>query len=96
MGDSWEHSIVLEKGIPADPAAQYPACIAGQLACPPEDCGGIPGYYHLLEAIEDRNHPQHDELYEWVGEHYDPRIFSVDKINGRLARTSKSRKSRQR
>lgn len=95
MGDSWEHSIVLEKGNPADPGAQYPACIGGQFACPPEDCGGIPGYYHLLEAIEDRNHPQHDELYEWVGEHYDPRDFSLDKVNRRLSRTSRSRKSRQ-
>jgi hypothetical protein len=81
MGDSSEHSIVLEKGLPADPAANYPTCIGGQLACPPEDCGGIPGYCSLLEAIQDRNHERHDELYEWVGEHYHPRVFSADQVN---------------
>src|SRR5208283_2998433 len=39
FGDSWEHSIVLEKRLPPDPDAAYPICLDGGLACPPEDCG---------------------------------------------------------
>jgi hypothetical protein len=53
FGDSWEHSIVLEKRLPSDPNTTYPVCTDGQLACPPEDCGGIPGFYDLVEALND-------------------------------------------
>jgi len=50
FGDSWEHSLVLEKRLPVDPNTAYPVCTDGQLACPPEDCGGIPGFYDLVNA----------------------------------------------
>jgi hypothetical protein len=55
FGDSWEHSIVLEKQLPVDPNMAYPVCADGQLACPPEDCGGIPGSYDLVDALNDPN-----------------------------------------
>ena len=41
MGDSWLHDIVVEKALSAEAGAQYPVCLAGARACPPEDCGGI-------------------------------------------------------
>jgi len=85
FGDSWEHGIVLEKRLPVDPNTAYPVCTDGQLACPPEDCGGIPGFYNLLDAINDPNHEQHDEMLEWVGDDYDPETFSLDEVNRRLA-----------
>jgi Plasmid pRiA4b ORF-3-like protein len=85
MGDSWEHSIVLEKQLPIDPSVKYPACLDGQLACPPEDCGGIPGYYNLLEALADPRHPEHEELSEWIGGHFDPQAFSIDEANRLLS-----------
>ena len=53
FGDTWEHSIVLEKRLPDDPNLTHPVCTDGQLACPPEDCGGIPGFYDLVEALND-------------------------------------------
>src|ERR1700737_687005 len=43
FGDDWEHEIVLEKSLAAEPGALYPTCIAGKSACPPEDCGGAGG-----------------------------------------------------
>src|SRR4029077_4994020 len=58
FGDSWEHRIVVEKSLPADPKLNYPVCTGGQRAGPPEDCGGIPGFYELMEAIEDPRHAQ--------------------------------------
>lgn len=85
LGDSWEHGIVLEKQLPADIHATYPMCIDGQLACPPEDCGGIPGYYNLLDALADRRHPEHEELSEWIGGSFDPEAFSIDKVNRLLS-----------
>ena len=51
FGDTWEHGIVLEKRLPVDPNMTYPVCTDGQLACPPEDCGGTPGFYDLVEAL---------------------------------------------
>jgi hypothetical protein len=53
MGDSWEHGIVLEKRLPVDPGTAYPVCTGGERACPPEDCGGIGGFYDLLDALGD-------------------------------------------
>jgi hypothetical protein len=83
FGDGWEHEIVLEKRLPVEPNIPYPVCTEGQLACPPEDCGGIPGYYNLVEALSDPNHKRHEEMLEWIGE-FDSQAFSVDNVNRRL------------
>ena len=48
MGDFWQHDIRLEQVLLRDPRKTYPVCIAGSGDCPPEDCGGPPGYEHLL------------------------------------------------
>ncbi len=85
FGDSWEHKIVVEKRLPADPGDAYPRCLTGERHAPPEDCGGIPGFYNLLEAIGDPEHEQHEELLDWLGDGFDPEAFSVDEVNRRLA-----------
>ncbi len=84
MGDDWLHEIKVEKILPALPDVQYPRCTGGERACPPEDCGGFPGYFNLLETIADPQHPEHDEMLEWVGEEWDSEDFDLDKINARL------------
>jgi hypothetical protein len=38
FGDSWEHDVVLEKIVTSD-GGEYPRCLTGKRACPPEDCG---------------------------------------------------------
>ena len=83
-GDSWEHAIVLEKQLPVDPIASYPVCTDGKLACPPDDCGGIPGFYNLVEAFADPDHEQHKELRDWLGHDFDPMAFSIDSVNQML------------
>ncbi len=83
FGDSWEHGIVLEKRLPIDPTVACPVCTDGQLACPPEDCGGVPGYYDLVEALSDPNHERHEEMLDWIGD-FHPQAFSVDDVNRRL------------
>lgn len=93
LGDSWEHGIVLEKQLPGDPNATYPRCIDGQFACPPEDCGGIPGYYNLLDALADPSHPEHKDLRDWIGGNFDPLTFSADKVNRRLSPMHRRRKT---
>jgi Plasmid pRiA4b ORF-3-like protein len=85
FGDNWEHVIVLEKQLPAEPKTTYPACTDGQLACPPEDCGGIPGYYDLLDALADPSHPRQEELRDWIGAEFNPDAFSIDTVNRLLS-----------
>jgi hypothetical protein len=42
-GDNWKHEIQVEEIFPPKPNVYYPVCIAGEHACPPEDCGGVTG-----------------------------------------------------
>ncbi|MCC7318244.1 MAG: hypothetical protein IT219_06890 [Bacteroidales bacterium] len=35
--------------------------------CPPEDCGGVPGYYRLLEVMADPKHPDYADMLDWLG-----------------------------
>jgi hypothetical protein len=48
FGDQWQHGIVLEQRLKPDPAIRYPLCTGGERACPPDDCGGLPGYFELV------------------------------------------------
>jgi hypothetical protein len=82
FGDSWEHEIVLEKILPfASGRGRYPMVIGGRGACPPEDCGGVDGFYRLLDVLKNPNHPEYAELLEWVGQEYDARQFDSQKVN---------------
>jgi len=85
FGDDWQHQILLEKKLERDPDVHYPICIKAVKAGPPEDVGGIWGYYNMLEALDDSDHPSHEHFSEWLmGEVWDPDEVSLEAINGRL------------
>jgi len=86
FGDGWQHEVVAEKILPPDSAFKPPVCLAGANACPPEDCGGMSGYYNLLATLADPKHPEHDELKEWVGGNLDPTRFDLHEANDGLKR----------
>ena len=44
FGDGWEHEVLLEHITSRLPSGQYPVCLEGARACPPEDSGGVHGY----------------------------------------------------
>jgi len=81
FGDGWEHDVVLEKTVSATPDRRYPLVLADKRRCPPEDVGGIGGYYHFLQAIADPKHPEHRDMSEWCGESFDPDAFDVQEVN---------------
>lgn len=85
FGDSRHHEVKVEKALPADPNFKHPVCLAGENACPTEDCGGIPGYYRLLEVLADPKSPEHEEMTDWAGEDLDPTVFSRDEANAYLS-----------
>ena len=84
FGDSWEHVVLVEKPLDADERLTYPLCIGGARACPPEDCGGVPGYERLVASLANSKDPEHDELVTWVGGHFDPEGFDVNRTNDAL------------
>jgi len=88
FGDDWEHEIVVEQVLAAEPGVRYPVCVAGEGACPPEDCGGAWGYAHLREVLADPADQEHDDLLTWLGlekpADFDPSRFEVEQANRAL------------
>ena len=90
---------MVEKILPADPKKKYAVCLDGKNACPPEDSGGIWGYYELLKAVKNPKHKEHQEMLDWLGGPFDPGHFDLQKINaelrglGNLARPSRFRRT---
>ncbi|AGB41066.1 Plasmid pRiA4b ORF-3-like protein [Halobacteroides halobius DSM 5150] len=80
FGDYWEHLIELEEINLAKKQIDYPICLAGDRACPPEDCGGIPGYQRLVGILDDPNHEEYDFILEWLGGAYKPDDFDSSKV----------------
>lgn len=84
FGDGWSHEVKVEKTVELDGRFVYPLCVGGARACPPEDCGGPGGYEHLLEVLKNSKAEDHDDLVAWVGGHFDPEGFDVNRINAAL------------
>ncbi len=84
FGDGWEHDVLIEKVLKKESNMHYPVCTKGEMACPPEDCGGIFGFYELLSTIENTEHPEHEEMKEWLGVAFNPDSFDIDTVNERL------------
>ena len=81
FGDGWEHEITLQKVLSPSPTERYPVVVDGRGACPPEDVGGVSGYSHFLEVINDPQHPEHEEMLDWCGPDFDPSVFDVKGVN---------------
>ena len=93
FGDYWEHEVILEKILPRGENVMYPVCTGGRRACPPEDCGGIPGFEHLLEILADPGHEDHEDMLDWLEEPYDATRFDPRSVRftdrGKQARKSR-------
>jgi hypothetical protein len=79
FGDNWLHQITVLKIIPEAGDSSI-LCLDGKRACPPEDCGGVPGYEDVLEALQSSNKKKNRELLDWLGD-YDPEAFDIDAVN---------------
>ena len=95
FGDDWYHEILLEGVLLQKDGIKYPICTDGERACPVEDCGGIPGYYHLLEVLADRKHEEYRDMVSWLknhaknyhpynSEHFEPRQVTFSNPRTRL------------
>lgn len=79
FGDGWQFRIKLEE-IVDDYYFGYPTLLDGAETAPPEDVGGIPGYYEFLKIYRNPKHPEYKETKAWADSQrfreYDP-----DRIN---------------
>ena len=90
FGDCWEHRLTVTKVRNGDSALSYPRYVAGEGNGPPEDCGGIPGFYEMLAAAGDPEHPDHAEITEWL-DGYDPSEIDELPIKYALSRIANRR-----
>ncbi len=94
LGDNWQHEITVENTNYEMPKhhkySNYPniICLQGENACPPEDVGGMRGYFEFCEVLSNPVDPKYPELAQWYGkidhrifEKYDPTEFSLNGIN---------------
>ncbi len=70
FGDNWKHKLLFEGIILKDNSQEYPYCIGGERACPPEDCGGIYGYENLVETLKRTSSEDYKEMVEWLKNHH--------------------------
>ena len=84
LGDDWQHEITVEAVERRADAATHVRCTGGARACPPEDCGGIPGYEDLLCVLRDPWDDEHAAMCELVGERFDPEAFDLAAANRRI------------
>lgn len=93
FGDCWEHEILVEKTLPPVQGQALPTCLEGEMACPPEDSGGVWGYEEKLRALSDPKDRYHGEVAEWMGEDFDPTAFDLESVNRMLAKAFKKKKA---
>lgn len=82
--EEWDHEVTLEKILPA--GARQAVLEDGGNAAPPEDCGGLQGYYQLLETLADPEHEDHEEMLEFAGGPINPAEFRKPAAAARVAR----------
>ena len=79
-GDGWLHKVKLEGYMFREKGIKYPICIDVKNACPPEDCGGVDGYYNVIEVLSDPDHDDHEEMRAWAGKDWDSKRFNPDRV----------------
>ena len=80
FGDSWRHAVISEGQRQVERGVSYPRCVAGEMQCPPEDCGGPWGYVRFLDALADPDHEEHEEYLTWIGGSFDPWAFDPEDV----------------
>ena len=87
-GDSWHHTVKLQAV--SEYASSEPKSIiltGGANACPPDDCGGILRYRHLVQLMTERpRSAELHEFYEWMGCKWDPEYFPQEQAAKAVAR----------
>ncbi len=85
FGDAWAHRLAVTGIRQGESGVPYPRYIGGEWAGPPEDSGGVPGFYSMLDARADPEHPSHAEITQWLND-YDPKLIDEVSLKAALGR----------
>lgn len=80
---SWVHDVRVGTILTPHPKRDYPVCVGGKRACPPEGCGGPGCYSQLLFMWSGTSEPE-PILREWMGGDFEAEAFERDCVNERL------------
>jgi hypothetical protein len=83
FGDDWRHEIVVEDVFPEVVGVKYPLCVDGERACPPDDIGGVYGFYDYLEILADPSHEEYENMLSWSGE-FNSEKFDKEEVTKRM------------
>lgn len=91
FGDCWQHDVTILNNNYVDPESQARVeCLEGQRACPPEDVGGVPGYFDFCQALKDPKHKEHKNYkawyanFPWYNGIFDSETYKIEKVNCEL------------
>jgi len=85
FGDRWEHELViLDSRYPVAGEEFDLVCLDGENACPPEDVGGVHGYFEFCAVLKDPGHEEHERYKTWIGGDYDSKKFDLAAVNMEL------------
>jgi hypothetical protein len=82
FGDDWWFTVKLEEVV-EDYYFGYPRLLDGAETAPPEDVGGIYGFYEFMKIYSDEKHLEHEDIKAWAKELYF-REYDPEWINMRL------------
>jgi hypothetical protein len=84
FGDDWLHRIAIVPLDAVDAGARYPRLVEGVGRCPPEDVGGVTGFFEFLAAITNPRSREHRDMLRWYGGPFDPADIAEAQIRERL------------
>lgn len=84
FGEGWRVDVRVEDVVPLIKGEQYPRCVAGERAGPPEDCGGLAAFHDMLTCIQEPDTELGREWIKWLGPKHDVERCDLPKINAAL------------
>lgn len=89
FGDSWMHTVKLIASAEYDRQKKEVKLLAGERACPLDDCGGVSGYRELCEAIDRPYSSSAQRFMEWLDCRFDPEYFPLEMAQKAVASCNK-------
>ena len=88
-GDNWSHTVKVEKIATMSEGQSTFILLEAGGRCPPEDCGGAPGYERLLETLADPDDEEHKDMIAWCGGPFDPTRVDLPALQANLDRLAR-------
>ncbi len=83
FGDNWEVRIDVTELSETGRRKPSNELLDGEGDAPPEDCGGVSGFRHLVEVLKNPSDPEYEKMATWAGD-FRPGSFDLTVAQKRL------------